>query len=564
MTEILNKYRVVLIYLVLALAVRVVYSPVHGYSFVNYDDPDYVTQNPHARAGISIDSIIWAFKTTSIGNWHPLTWLSHMLDMELFGTNAGGHHVTSMLLHLANTLLLFAIFKRMTGAVWQSAFVAGVFALHPLNVESVAWIAERKNVLSTLFWLLTIVAYLRYVKKPSIVRYLPALIFFAMGLMSKPMLVTLPFVLLLLDYWPLERFNVDLSVKDSSRLKIFSHLLLEKLPFFVLSAVSSVVTFMSQSDVGALKNTVLYPAGIRFANADISYWMYLRKMVWPDSLAVFYPHPVSGIQIPQVIAAIVILSVISMLVTRYTKSHKYLAVGWLWYVGTLVPVIGLIQVGDQAMADRYAYVPLIGLFIMVSWGIADLLSKWPYKKTILAISTAAILVSLVVSSRAQLRYWQNSITLFEHAIDVTDNNWLGHHNLSHALMDEDRPDEAFIHTKEVIRIKPGYIYAVATQAWLHTGYPDKEFYNPTEAIRLAELVCRTNDFKNPLFLETLGAAYAAAGRFPEAVSITQKAVELAKRSQPDNVVKEIQKRLLLYKAGKPFIQYPKKSISSAS
>jgi len=570
MNETLKKYHVLFIYLVLALAVRVVFWPVHNYKFINYDDPAYVTQNPHVKAGINSDSIIWAFRTSAAGNWHPLTWLSHMLDCQLFGAKAGGHHVVNLMFHLVNTLLLFSIFKRMTGAIWQSAFVAALFAMHPLNVESVAWIAERKNVLSTMFWLLTMAAYLRYVRRPGIVRYLLMIFVFALGLMAKPMLITLPFVLLLLDYWPLGRFQIGGSAKNSSQQsckspdnnsqwQVFYRLVFEKIPIFILSAVSSTVTFLIQSNFGVLTGSDVCPLKIRIANALVSYLMYLQKMVWPNRLAVFYPHPLDSIPLWQVAAAAVIIIAISILAVCLSRNRKYLAVGWLWYLGTLVPVIGLVQTGEQAMADRYAYVPFIGLFIIIAWGSQDLLAKWLRRKSVFGISATIVLVVLAVCTHIQLRYWRNSITLLEHSIAVTDNNYLAHYNLAHALIDDGRTNEAVAHFKEVLRIKPRHPDPTIMLAWLFATYKNSQFYNPEEAVRLAEQGCDKTNYKKPFFLDVLAAAYAATDRFPEAVSTAEKAVELAKRSEPNDMTEEIQKRLLLYKSGKPYIQPVKKS-----
>ncbi|MHC4194038.1 MAG: glycosyltransferase family 39 protein [Planctomycetota bacterium] len=374
MDKLQNKSWVPLIYLTLVLATLAVYWQVHNYGFVNYDDPAYVSENQNIKSGITWDSIKWALTAGYAANWHPLTWLSHMLDWQLFGTDAGGHHLTNLFLHIANSLLLFTVLKRMTSALWPSAFVAALFALHPLHVESVAWITERKDVLSTFFWMLTVAAYLRYVERPSLGRYLLTLSLFALGLMAKPMLVTLPFVLLLLDHWPLGRFQLAQAVEDSdgqrlklvsvsSRWKMSYRLVLEKVPFFALSAISSVVTFIVQRSAGAVTPVEKLPSHIRVINALTSYLVYIQKMIWPSRLAMFYPYPDKTRLMWQAIAFAPFFVFFSVAAIFLMHRRKYLFTGWLWYLGTLVPVIGLIQVGSQACADRYTYVPLIGLFV---------------------------------------------------------------------------------------------------------------------------------------------------------------------------------------------------------
>ena len=376
-----RKYWVPCICLTLALATLISYSQVLNHDFIDFDDDMYVTRNENVQKGLTWQNIKWAFTTNQAYNWHPLTWLSHMLDCQLFGLKPAGHHFTSVLFHIANTLLLFLVFKSMTGNLWRSAFVAALFALHPLHVESVAWIAERKDVLSTLFWLLTMAAYVRYVRKPGPKWYLLTILAFAMGLMAKPMLVTLPFILLLLDYWPLARFQFGQNIKDTEW-KILYRLFVEKIPLFIITIITSVITFIVPKGSGAvpgLKELSLMP---RLTNALISYVKYIEKMFWPSRLAVFYPRAVDAIPTWQILAALLLLLIISGLAVWLARSRKYLLVGWLWYLGILVPVIGLVQVGDQAMADRYTYVSLIGLFIIVVWGLNDLLEKWKYHKIV--------------------------------------------------------------------------------------------------------------------------------------------------------------------------------------
>jgi len=451
----------------LVLATLTVYWQVGNYEFVNLDDDQYIVENSHVQKGLTSESVTWAFTTNHMANWHPLTWLSHMLDFQLYGLNPKGHHLANVVLHLLNTLLLFLVLQRMTGGLWRSGLVAALFALHPLHVESVAWVAERKDVLSTLFWILTLWAYLGYVKRPGVKRYLLTLVPFALGLMAKPMLVTLPFVMLLLDYWPLERIQLGQSflghtgqshpsiIAKKPRTQVF-RLLMEKTPFFALAAVSSVVTFIVQKSGGAVVALEVYPLNIRIANAMLAYVSYIIKMIWPQNLAIFYPHPGQSLPIWQAVAAGLLLLLISTVVMRAGRRYPYLPVGWLWYVGTLVPVIGLVQVGAQAMADRYTYVPLIGLFIMVAWGVPDLVGSWRYAKPALTVAAASLLVALMVCTSFQVKHWKNSLSLFEHALRVTSNNSQIHNNLANVLTQKGMLQEAIPHYTKALEISPNY------------------------------------------------------------------------------------------------------------
>ena len=451
----------------LVLATLTVYWQVGNYEFVNLDDDQYIVENSHVQKGLTSESVTWAFTTNHMANWHPLTWLSHMLDFQLYGLNPKGHHLANVVFHLLNTLLLFLVLQRMTGGLWRSGLVAALFALHPLHVESVAWVAERKDVLSTLFWILTLWAYLGYVKRPGVKRYLLTLVPFALGLMAKPMLVTLPFVMLLLDYWPLERIQLGQSflghtgqshpsiIAKKPRTQVF-RLLMEKTPFFALAAVSSVVTFIVQKSGGAVVALEVYPLNIRIANAMLAYVSYIVKMIWPQNLAVFYPHLGQSLPMWQAVLAGLMLAVISVLVIRVGRRYPYLPVGWLWYVGTLVPVIGLVQVGAQAMADRYTYVPLIGLFIMVAWGVPDLVGSWRYAKPALTVAAASLLVALMVCTSFQVKHWKNSLSLFEHALRVTINNSQIHNNLANVLTQKGMLQEAITHYTKALEISPNY------------------------------------------------------------------------------------------------------------
>jgi tetratricopeptide (TPR) repeat protein len=443
-----------LVPLLLAAATFLVYSQVGEHDFINFDDGMYVFENPRVQAGLTGEGVRWAFTTTHFSNWHPLTWLSHMLDCELYGLNPAGHHLTSLLLHVANTLLLFIVLRRLTGALWRSAFVAGLFSLHPLHVESVAWVAERKDVLSGFFWMLTLWAYARYTEQPSSrVRYLTVVTGFALGLMAKPMLVTLPFVLLLLDFWPLGRFRGERSGSLFERARI-RPLILEKLPLFFLAAASSWVTFVAQRQSGAMVALESLPLDLRIWNALLAYVSYLAKAVWPVGLAVFYAHPGDAIPVHTALAAAFFLVGVSVLVLRAASRRPYLAVGWLWYLGTLVPVIGLIQTGQQAMADRYTYLPLIGVFIMFAWELPELLERWRLRKAWLAPAPVALLCALMVCSWLQVSHWKNSMTLFEHAVRVTSNNAMAHLKLAILLTRQGRDDLAIHHYYETLRISP--------------------------------------------------------------------------------------------------------------
>jgi hypothetical protein len=414
-----NPRRDLLVCLALVAATAAVYWPVLGNDFVNYDDPGYVTTNEFVQQGLTWEAVKWAFVTGKQANWHPLTWLSHMLDCELFGLeHPWGHHLTSLLLHALNTVLLFGLMRTLVrGRLWPAALVAAVFALHPLHVQSVAWVAERKDVLSAAFGLGAMLAYVRYARHPGILRYLPVPLLLALGLMAKPMLVTLPFVLLLFDYWPLRRLEPDPGRGLAKRV---GWLLLEKLPLLALAAASSVVTYLVQHAGGAVKDTIQYPWSERWANAVVALARYLGKTVWPTDLIVFYPHPVGGWPIGLVLAAGALVLGITLMTVYAARARPYLIAGWLWFVGTLVPVIGLVQVGAQSMADRYMYLPLIGLAMMVAYGLSDLVRAWPRARVPVV---AVTLVALIASSAAatwQLGYWRNSVTLFQHELAVLD------------------------------------------------------------------------------------------------------------------------------------------------
>ncbi len=486
----------ILIGLFLIAITLTVFWPVSRHEFINLDDDSYVTDNPEVQRGLTLRSITWAFKSTRAANWHPLTWLSHMLDYELYGLSPAGHHFTNLLLHLANTLLLFLTFKQMTGALWRSSFLAVLFALHPLHVESVAWVAERKDVLSTFFWMLTIWAYACYAKQPNIKRYALVLLSFAAGLLSKPMLVTLPFVLLLLDYWPLRRYQFEETDRDpksqgtpsawAARSGSFGlPLFTEKIPLLLLSAVSSVVTYFAQRHGGAVGSFEIYPLESRVANALVSYLGYARKMVWPYPSAVLYPYR-DRMPILEVVAAGLFLIGITFLVIRYGSRYFYLAVGWLWYLGTLVPVIGLVQVGMQAMADRYTYIPLIGLFIVIAWGIPDLLARTRYRRAILALSAGLLIMVLSIVSSLQIDHWESSLSLLQHTLKVAPNSPLIHNNLGVALTRQSKSQEAMAHFAEALRLDPNYVdaYKNLGAALARQGRIEEAFVHYEKVLRI--------------------------------------------------------------------------------
>ncbi len=542
--------------LFLILASAVVYLQVWNHDFVGYDDDGYVFENARVQKGLTLDNTIWAFKTTQKSNWHPLTWLSHMLDVELFDLQPGRHHMTSVLIHILNSLLLFGIFRKMTGQVWQSGFVAVMFALHPLHVESVAWVSERKDVLSMFFWMLTLWFYARYVGQPQIKRYLPVVGVFALGLMAKPMLVTLPFVLLLLDLWPLRRIQFSRSNQDpviSRQRASMGWLILEKVPLFMLTLGSCIITFFAQAKAGAVGSSEIHPFSIKVANAFVSYLKYIQKMIWPDHLAPLYPHP-GAIPIWQLTAAMVLLVGISFLAIRRLKDLPWLGVGWFWYLGTLVPVIGLVQVGVQGLADRYTYIPLIGLFIILGWGVPQLMSGWRYRTVAISGICVVLLPALMAAAWIQTSYWQNSQTLFTHALDVTTDNYVIHNNLGFELAEIGRVDDAIKHYREAVRINPDFeiAYINLGKALLLKGQVDESmrYYQALLKIKpdyagvhhnLGLALLRKGETEQAIFhfqaalrinkdyaevYNSLAAAMLSKGKIDEAISLFRQALRI--------------------------------------
>ena len=453
-----TRCKEIIICLFLVVASLSVYWQITSHEFINYDDGLYIMENPHVQAGFTLESIKWAFTTGHAANWHPLTWLSHMLDIEIYGLNPMGHHWTNLQIHIVNSILLFLVFKMMTGALWQSGFIAALFALHPLHVESVAWVSERKDVLSTFFWILSMWAYVRYVRHSNKKQYLLLILFFTMGLMSKPMLVTLPFVLLLLDFWPLSRLQSAAKGYYNLSYKTLVGLVWEKLPLFALSAISCIVTFFVQQHGGTVRSLKAVPLDLRFANALFSYLSYLGKTIWPQNLALIYPFP-SNSTFWQIILSLPLIICISVIIIRLARGFPYLVTGWLWYLGTLVPVIGLVHVGIQSMADRYTYIPLIGIFIIVAWGMADISCRWRSQKTYIALLSGAVLTLCMVGTWLHVQKWQNSITLLNHTIKVTHNNSMAHYVFGLALDQQGRLEEAILQYNKAIKIRPKFAMA---------------------------------------------------------------------------------------------------------
>ena len=503
--------RKIIICLILVLSILAVYGKVRHYEFINFDDDNYVTANAFVRSGVNPTSLRWSFSyALKDGNyWHPLTWLSHTLDVSLYGMDAGRHHLINVFFHIASTLLLFVALNRMTGAYWRSAIVAALFALHPINVESVAWVAERKNVLSTFFWMLTLLFYAVYHQRPGILRYLAVLFAFGLGLLAKPMLVTLPFALLLLDYWPLKR--IGFQKPDAFPLAAVLRLIFEKLPLFILSALS---VFLSSASVQGMGNIISLddlPMKLRLANGLVAYVKYIGKLIWPSHLAVYYPFP-EQIPLWQPLTAFALLFIVSVYAFGSLKQKPYLAVGWLWYLGTLIPVIGIVQAGLwPAMADRWAYVPAIGLFIMLAWGVAEIANRWRYQRVALACLSGSALTVLLILSFFQTSHWRDSVSLFEHGIQATGGTWNMHNNLANALNAQGKSSQAIQHYQHALALDPpepeGVYYNLAI-ALTSMGNLQEAIEHYHEAIRI-----------NPDYGDAhvnLGAALARLGRTAEA------------------------------------------------
>ena len=504
--------------ILLVVVVSIVYSQTLGHDFLNYDDQAYVTDNNSVKSGLSRHSFIWAFTTTWASNWHPLTWISHMLDYELYGLNPAGHHLTNVLFHSANTLLLLYLLYYTTGMYWRSFFVAALFALHPLHVESVAWVAERKDVLSTFFMLGTLLLYSLYCNRRRGLFYVSALFVYAAGLMSKPMLVTLPFVLLLWDIWPLGRL-MSHGESGGKGNQPFSRIFIGKLPFFILSLISCVITYSAQHRAGAVAATGSMPFSFRTINALISYVKYLWLTLWPSHLAVIYPLQ-TALPVTTGLLAGAALLIASVLIMRLRLGYPYLLVGWFWYLGTLVPVIGLVQVGQQAMADRYTYIPLIGVFVMIAWGGAAFRERVPFLKHALTGMAAMVLVLLAICSWRQIGFWKNSVTLFEHAVSAIADNHIAYRLLGNALAQQNDFTGAERAFQSALRIRPDDDLTLTE--W---GAALAQQKRDAEAIECFTAALRINpDSANAHY--NLGAVLAGEGRQAEAIGQYREALKI--------------------------------------
>jgi protein O-mannosyl-transferase len=657
-----GRWMVLGICLFLAAITFAVFGQTLRHQFVNYDDDRYVYENALVSKGVTQAGVAQAFKQGSLANWDPLTTLSHMLDCQFYGLHAGGHHLTNVLLHMASVILLFLTLRKMTGATWRSAFVAAVFAIHPLRVESVAWVAERKDTLSGLFFMLTLWAYAGYAKSPKVPRYLLVILFFACGLMSKSMLITLPFVLLLLDYWPLKRigdlrFAIYEPAAPGSQKKFspITRAFIEKLPLLAMSAGAVVMTVVAQG--GAVKSLEEFPFGLRLENAIVSVANYLRQMFWPSGLAVFYPYPEHGLPVVEVGIAAAILIGISVAAWCWRRTRPYMLVGWLWYVGMLVPVMGLVQAGAQAQADRYTYLPQIGLYVALTWLAAGATMGWPNQRIILGCVAGAVIAALAAMAYIQTTYWRDSEILWRRTLACTENNVVAynnlgqlelkagrtddavadfqkavdsrpqyaqaHANLGSALLKKGRFDEAIAEYQKAVELQPGdagfwgdlgagllqegrldeavqtltkslslqpdnydvqsnlgfalfhqgktdeatahFLRALdlkpdsvtvqknlAGIAWALSVNTDASARNGAKAVELAELVDRLSGGGDPILVSVLAAAYAEAGRFPDAVATAQRAEQLATAQGNSPVVAAAQEQLGYYQSGRPF------------
>lgn len=527
--------------LLLALLTLAFYNPIVHNGFVNYDDNGYITENAHVRAGLTWDTVKWAFTSFDDSNWHPVTWLSHALDYQLFKLNPAGHHYVSVLLHAGNAILLFLLLASATGFAWPSFMVAALFALHPVNVESVAWAAERKNVLSMLFFLLTMHAYGWYVRRVSVRRYAVVAALFAVGLMAKPEIITLPFVLLLWDYWPLRRMFGEPSAEDlpgATVRRSFSFLFLEKVPLLLLSAGSAAITLAAQRAGHALRAV---PAWMRFGNAAVAYVRYIGKAFWPVHLAVPYPHPGRLLPVWEILASTAVLLLFTGIVLRW-RDHRYLVVGWFWFLGTLVPVIGLVQVSTQAMADRYAYLSYIGLFVCVIWGVTETARGWKISAVWLGVPAVLILFALGVVTRHQLAYWHDSESLWTHTLSVTQRNYSAHDAFGHALADQGRVEEAIVQFSAAESLDS---YSAAEM--VRFGFYEQTHGHVQEAIEQYKRALDNSPDADTraAALNLLGSAFTFLGDIPRA----KMSYEYALKENPNNSAALVGSGLLAEKEG---------------
>jgi len=531
--NILNKYREVLILIFLFSFIFITYFQMHDYNFISLDDPLYVVGNKQVQKGLSFESICWAFSISKDGevtNWHPLAWLSHMLDYQLFGLNAGMHHMTNVLIHALNTMLLFLALRLMTGSVWRSAFVASLFAFHPVNVDSVAWISERKNLLSSFFWMLTMIAYWFYARKQNMGSYLLVVVAFCLGLLAKPMLITLPFVLLLLDYWPLGRIGFPSGNEGKTDWTSFSHnafrLVLEKIPLLILSIVFIYFTMLSLQSSHTIEASNLVSMDLKIKNAVVSYFLYLWKLVWPMNLSIFYPYP-DYVPIWQVIGSSVLLLLISAAALLKYREYPYFVIGWLWFLGTLVPVLGIVQAGLwPAIGERWAYIPYIGLFITITWGFPDLLSRFGLDKKVLPVAAGVILVLCSGLTWNQIGCWKDDFTLFSKALAGNPENYVAHVNVAVAYAKIDNYEQALYHFGEAVRIHKTDTVALDGLGHVYgkIGQYDKSIQYYLEELRYAP--------RKPQIYNDLGTIYLAKGDLNDAFVQYLKVISLNPGNAP--------------------------------
>jgi protein O-mannosyl-transferase len=606
-----DRWLVFVVCIFLGAITWLVFGQTLRHDFVNVDDGDYVLKNVEVARGLTAEGVVWAFTHFHSSNWHPVTWISHMLDCEFFGLSPGGHHFTNVFLHTSTAICLFLVLRQLTAALWRSAFVAAVFAIHPLRVESVAWVAERKDVLSGLFFVLTVGAYVRYARRPSRVGHLAVTVLFALGLMSKPMLVTVPFVLLLLDYWPLHRFG------DGKFLQALRRLLLEKLPLFALATASGLVTLFAQK--GAIQPFASIPVSSRVANALISYAAYIRQLFWPSHLTALYPFPSGNIAMAGILS-LILLAAVSVGVFTLRRRYPYLVTGWLWYLIMLGPVIGLLQVGVQARADRYTYLPQIGVCVALTWAVADFCARWRFSRLVPRILALILLPALAFSARIQASFWHDSESLWTHAIACAPDNAIAHTNLGQAyyekrsmdkaiahyekalqidpnqilahsalglaLLETGRPDESVTHLEKALEINPNFadahynlgntflqmgraseaiaqydqtlainprdIEALNNTAWILATWPEAAFRDGPRAVKLAERADSLTHGESPVISATLAASYAEAGRVPDAVKTAERALQLANALGNATRADSIRAQIALYQSGAAF------------
>ena len=571
----------------LTAIIWLVFGQTLGHEFINFDDDRYVYENREVSRGLTLDGLKWVLTHSHASLWHPLTTLSHMADCQIYGLRPAGHHFTNVVLHNLGAILLFLVFRGMTGCIWQSAFIATVFAIHPMRVESVAWVAERKDVLSGVFFMLTLGAYLRYVRAPGISRYLTLSIFLACGLMSKATFVTVPLVLLLLDYWPLQRAN---DFRGSRRL------LMEKIPLLALSAAASVATVFAQTVTMASLEQLSLLA--RLKNAAVSVIVYLRQMFWPTHLAVFYPHPHDQLNIWVVLACVALIVVLTLLAIFFKQKHPYVFVGWFWYLILLAPVLGIVQAGLQARADRFTYLPHIGITMLLTWSCADLTQQWRYRRIVLISMATFAIAALTVVAYQQTTFWRNSISLWEDTLAVTPDNQTAHQNLAAALWSKGRTAEANKHSRAAaiaharttlkdypfdvathndlgvllaqngdvrggieqweisLQLSPDDGNALNNLAWVLATYPTDTIRDGKRAVELAVKATTLPGGNVPIVIRTLAAAYAEAGDFSKAIETGQRALDLATAQSNTSLLSTLRHEIELYQAHTPYRESP--------